>query len=114
MPRAEGWAGGRKVRPDEEAVMMGAAAIDYKEGVWGKSTINGNSERDKLPKMTQEELAWLNSADIGKAAEVEEVLKKRMEDCGLNPEREGIVKLLVDDKEIEMAIGSDFGTIVQQ
>lgn len=118
MPRAEGWAGGRRVGPDEQVVMMGAAAKDYKKGVFGDKVavkvLNEKATPNKLPKMTQEELAWLNSADIRKAADVEELIKERMVENGLNPDQEGVVRVLVGEEEIKMAIGSDFGTILRE
>ena len=123
MPRAEGWVGGRRVGTDEEAVIMGGesriGAVEAGVAMEPQrhsvdTVINEGASQDKLPRMTEKEFKDLHSRDGRISLAAEELLKRKIRKCGLDPEQEGVVRVLVGDKELKIGIGKDFGTILSE
>lgn len=123
MPRAEGYAGGRRVGPDEDAVIMGWEPREWKVGksvdtklqhYSADRVINESSEKDGLPMITEEEFRDLHSKDEKVSLVAEKLFKQRMSECGLDPEQEGVVRIMVGDRELKIGIGNDLGTVLKE
>ncbi len=114
MPRAEGYAGGRRVGPDEDVITMWGEPEKEPQCRSVDTVINEGVEKGKLPRMTKEEFKGMHSRDEQVGLAAEELLKKKIRECDLDPEQEGVVRVLVGDKELKIGIGNDFGTILSE
>lgn len=127
MPRAEGFVSGKEVGRDVTYVTAGGdeprkCAVDAKRVVVAEArpvekdriVINEGVNRENLPRITKEEFAGLHSTDGDAVLAAEEAVRQKIRASGIDPGYEGVIRILVNGREVEMAIGSDFGTMLKE